>query len=823
MEVVEEGVEPTEEEEGEEEDIFSGSGVEDLEERLAEIYVNVPAMQIETDDPLMKISEFPLSYRENSHKEKLLLAFAENFRKQYAHLYRDRKVLFLTPLNECSVEKFVSTTIHPSLLSHSELYSWDACSQFVSDFLTMQPLDPPINPPQYLFSPITVLKQQQGNCFDYSVLLCSLLIGAGYDAYCVSGYAIKEICLMDESREICPLLMAKEEKETEEKKVTTKKYAVKPPRDLQSKFEQQQEAKRLAEMKAAEEKKQLEEEKRIAELEKPEHDPLYGLRVHCWVLVLAGKREVAEHFFIDPFTGQSYRTTDEMFLGIESIWNHENYWINMQDCRNGCKDLTFDLGDPVKWEFMLLSTGKPLLTIPDMEEEELQEEADDELEEKEEEMIFEMPPSWVPKLDMTLKDFETRYPQGKKIIQYKKAKLEKFAPYLMEDGLVTKLITYEDSQCIHVTKVEEWFKNRQDKLVLREHKKKTGLIAEYFAPGRSHALRVHTYKTMMPETERTMTFYSEARVDGLLKRDETVTEMTETYRGRLDFLHYRHVVFGKRPKKVRMFEAGETVHRPIMKITECFHRNREKLASEDVAERVFLISDERIQVTYHREDDQITASKWQFTKPSNQDDKDNQDIILTPDMIDTFQADPWQKPQKNLYVYNMFLSLLEAEEQSKQQVRKSEAEVREILNCRAEEEAAVDLIISVYDTERNEKGKKHRQELERLQMEERLQRMEQELDYLAPFLIQIGNPEKLTKMQAIQLKEDCLSDLKQRLIDRANLIQSRFEKETHELQKKQQWYQQNQVTMSKEDEESYLTYCSDAMFRIHILEMRLNR
>ena len=51
-----------------------------------------------------------------------------------------------------------------------------------------------------------------------------------------------------------------------------------------------------------------------------------------------------------------------------------------------------------------------------------------------------------------------------------------------------------------------------------------------------------------------------------------------------------------------------------------------------------------------------------------------------------------------------------------------------------------------------------------------------EMDYLAPFLAQIGTPEKISKQQAFKLKEDCLSDLKQRLIDKANLIQLRFEK-----------------------------------------------
>jgi len=47
---------------------------------------------------------FPDSYRVNSKKEKLALSYAENFRKQFVHLYRDRKPLLLNPLNELQVE-----------------------------------------------------------------------------------------------------------------------------------------------------------------------------------------------------------------------------------------------------------------------------------------------------------------------------------------------------------------------------------------------------------------------------------------------------------------------------------------------------------------------------------------------------------------------------------------------------------------------------------------------------------------------------------------------------------------------------------------------
>jgi hypothetical protein len=59
--------------------------------------------------------------------------------------------------------------------------------------------------------------------------------------------------------------------------------------------------------------------------------------VHAWVLVLSGKREVPEAFFIEPTTGYAKATNDSEYLGIESVWNHQNLWVNMQDCSNGCE------------------------------------------------------------------------------------------------------------------------------------------------------------------------------------------------------------------------------------------------------------------------------------------------------------------------------------------------------------------------------------------------------------------------------------------------------------------------------------------------------
>ena len=49
------------------------------------------------------------------------------------------------------------------------------------------------------------------------------------------------------------------------------------------------------------------------------------------------------------------------------------------------------------------------------------------------------------------------------------------------------------------------------------------------------------------------------------------------------------------------------------------------------------------------------------------------------------------------------------------------------------------------------------------------------MDYLAPFLARLGDPPTLTKEQAQRVHDDCLQDLKSRLVDVANLIQKRYE------------------------------------------------
>jgi hypothetical protein len=112
--------------------------------------------------------------------------------------------LFLVPKNEKGLRKFICTTIRPTKLPFTELYDWEKCSKFVSDYLEYEELSPPDKFPSIIPSPANVLKEQAGDSFDFSIVLCSLLIGSGYDAFIVIGIAPKRITSKDEGLMDCP-------------------------------------------------------------------------------------------------------------------------------------------------------------------------------------------------------------------------------------------------------------------------------------------------------------------------------------------------------------------------------------------------------------------------------------------------------------------------------------------------------------------------------------------------------------------------------------------------------------------------------------------
>ncbi|XP_039283017.1 dynein regulatory complex subunit 7 [Nilaparvata lugens] len=115
------------------------------------------------EDCAESLKVFPHSYKTNTAKEKLILFYAENFRRQFCHLHSSRKPLLLAIDNECGIQasiliyykphiytkyslhqnspsKFVSTTIRPTKITYPEFYTWQGCASFVADHITYIPM-----------------------------------------------------------------------------------------------------------------------------------------------------------------------------------------------------------------------------------------------------------------------------------------------------------------------------------------------------------------------------------------------------------------------------------------------------------------------------------------------------------------------------------------------------------------------------------------------------------------------------------------------------------------------------------------------------------
>ncbi len=64
--------------------------------------------------------------------------------------------------------------------------------------------------------PCRTLATQEGNSLEMSLVLVSLLVGFGFQAYVVCGWARREVATMDRTKETCRFIM--------EKKVICEKY-----------------------------------------------------------------------------------------------------------------------------------------------------------------------------------------------------------------------------------------------------------------------------------------------------------------------------------------------------------------------------------------------------------------------------------------------------------------------------------------------------------------------------------------------------------------------------------------------------------------------
>lgn len=774
-------------------------------------------------------AELPESYTCNSNKEELCLEYVRHFNSNFKRLYPKRKPLFLISRNEYGVEKFVSTTVRPTLMPFREVYDVEKIAEFCANYLDFEPLEVPDEPPSCLPSPAQVLSWSVGDSFDFSVLLTSCLLGAGYDAFVVYGTAPRWVTLRNQSRSPCPL-QEKEKAEAKEaeaqaksqvKKEEPSKYAVEPRGVPKSTFDVDVEAKKAA----AELKEPPDWFHDVDELAWDEtDDSLSGTRVHAWVLVRPGKRDSEGFVFVEPSTGEVKPCKDCPYMQVEAVWNAKNYWVNMQP-DTPARSLNFDLKNEKLWEYVFIDPALPSASGEAKGEEDVEPVSDladltaldapgtngggGAAEVQEEENILDVPPSWVSKLELERSQFNLRYPpHGQRTILYHKAKLELFAENMHDEGTVSRLFLYKDRAQTIVEECREEFLNRKDKLSRRIRFPLENKSREIFLPGRGGQVGL---KELVEWTgvRREFYFYKSARQDGLVSREEDVAKkIIERFEGRQDRLMYRSVTL--KEDRSGMNKMGHTLpsidsrdsnaaELVYQKATVKYERDPSVDADSDIAKRTFYIQEKRIRTLYHYGDGRITrkttmhtgdktASAQQSIQNDDEDGETYQDVQM--DEKETLAA-----------------------------IRTYTNEINELIRTRRREEELVEIVRPIFDTARERRAEDKAAEAKDEPEEEVAGN---QVDYLTPFLQHIADKNNLTRDEAQRARDACLKSLKDRVLERANIIQNRLNEENSKLSKRQATYQRNATReQDQAADDEFEKFCSDAMFRIQILEQRL--
>ncbi|KAJ3649538.1 hypothetical protein Zmor_021277 [Zophobas morio] len=657
-----------------------------------------------------------------------------------------------------------------------------------------------------------------GQSHEIACALCSLLIGLGYDAYVVFGYAVRDVTLRIMSRVDSPYPPDEEKDQVRDEGEDNKKYTVRPPRDLRSKFLLMMEQKEIDKIKAEEERQAELEKQREEEEEKPPFDELEGMRFHFWVMIRTEGRAIDEVTFVEPSTGMPHPVSSPMYSGIESVWNHLNYWINMQDCKEGLGSIDYNLHDVTKWEHLLI--GEPLHWRQTVENLQMD---DDEiaLAKLMEEKHLDMPMPWSTKIYITHSVLKQKYPEGVMTTWYKRTLVEEYAPYVQYDGMVVKITRFKDFDCTIPTRVEDLYENRQDKLRKIVFDYNTQYITEYFGPGREDAVIEHRYHSKEPETNpRIIIFNSNARHDGLERIEVEREHMLENYVDREDLFYFREVNYARKGYPPPGFT--ESHRKLIIKVVEKFHRNKAIPARDDVATREFAIVERQIHLQYHFGEGKVTASTRNFIKPAIAEMGD--DVLFSPDVTSGYEAEIGARPRRQLELFLLFQKMLQEEEVSISRIREIEDQITEFVALRDHETAFPKLDVSLFNIEQNEDYRLGMLEKEREQQEHKEKEIEDAgVEYLAPYLSKLGNPESLSPRSAAKIREECLNDFKQMLLNRAVDIQKQFEYWTQFLKDKQQWYSINQDTIQEDDEIKYFQDVNELTFLLQCYEIRLGR
>ena len=287
---------------------------------------------------------------------------------------------------------------------------------------------------------------------------------------------------MDQSSLSCPV-MTEVLKETEEAEGGEKNliYKLRRPQELVSKFQEF-----LAQNQGNQERDGNRDQEDKIEAGDTE-------TFHGWVYIETENMS----FFIEPTTGQRHSISSASYIKINCLFNDQNYWLNLKEGNLSRKGKKLELDNKSKWLRLIqeisLKNKKPkvqekradlgigLMKIAKKQEDSDQEEEPEPVPKRPFDVLY----SWVSELNIPKDSYELMYRLGQKTEKYFETKVEYYAPYLLKDGMVQRMIKYDgNTEGAEEVKSFVKFRNRADKLIAKVIEKMENRLTEKFEMGR---------------------------------------------------------------------------------------------------------------------------------------------------------------------------------------------------------------------------------------------------------------------------------------------------------------------------------------------------
>lgn len=491
--------------------------------------------------------------------------------------------------------------------------------------------------------------------------------------------------------------------------------------------------------------------------------------------------------------------------------------------------MEFDLSNQSSWEFLFISSLKVNAEDPNAngndqdhedvgQEKSLMEDAKIENSSLQIARSFDAPPTWVAPLAMDRKRYLIQYPPlGKKTVQYFRAKADFFARGVNSQCMVMRITTYLDIAQTIVNEIHEWFENRKDKMYKRiRYFLGKSRFVEFYHPGSTGEIKQWTeYPGKLIEVD----FYVNGRLDRLCHREEVVgSKVTEVFEGRYDHLVFRSVLLtvDKTVAGARQFTlpGGSLAHELyVLKMTQAFELDPDVPPGSAIAKRSFYVREGKAVVRYHFEQSQVSGRIKTFLHTRGPNVPGVSELAITQEV--GIEEDMEQLQEAIALERECYTS-----------IKANFQQMQKIHEFRESAEGVVSIELSVFDTALDKALAEASAAVSASGAPERgaggnsTERDSKGIDYLAPYLRNFKDVSSITKESALEIRQNCLDALKARLVERANIIQSRLNDENAKLGRKQEQFQRSQREgdLSTED---YEKYCTDAMFRIQILEQRL--